>query len=92
MAELFANVGRRSGKLLFTANRICELINNHQTVAVCDVDGMHEVAPIVRCKDCKYGLQRINAVCEPCIECHKSSSWHSHDLNWFCADGEEKET
>ena len=92
MAELFANVGRKSGKLLFTANRICELINNHQTVAVCDVDGIHEVAPIVRCKDCEYRGNKKKCILAFVVDKQGLPvSFYDNNGQWFCADGKAKE-
>lgn len=46
---------------------------------------------IVRCKDCRFGVKRLDALRNECIECHKYTSWHTHNLEHFCADGKLKE-
>ena len=43
---------------------------------------------LVRCKDCKYGVPRIDALRNPCIKCEKHPIYHP--LDWFCADWERR--
>ena len=75
---------RRNGKTLETAERICEMINDHKTVAIIGVDGMNEVAPIVRCEDCGYSF------CEGFVRerlyCEKHPELGEIKGDWFCAD------
>ena len=75
---------RRNGmKALLHAEKICEAINKGKTVNVVSIDGMVEVAPIVRCKDCKHYLsgRLFNCAIYNIAKGEK----------WFCADGETKE-
>ena len=43
---------------------------------------------IIRCKDCRFGVERIDELRNPCIKCEKHPIYHP--LEWFCADGEKK--
>lgn len=70
-------------KALLAAERICDAINNGHTVGVVSIDGMVEVAPIVRCKDCKHYLSDRLFNCT----IHNIAKGEK----WFCADGEAKE-
>ena len=45
---------------------------------------------LVHCKDCRFGVKRLDALRSECIECHRYSAWYSHNLDHFCADGERK--
>ena len=48
--------------------------------------------PVVRCKDCKHG--KIHGIDVECVA-HEEVGYDPepwHPLDWFCADGEQKET
>lgn len=55
-----------------------------------------DVEPVVRCKDCKYGVPTKNGLLNDMIACENKdspcgySSWLCQ-LDWFCADGERRE-
>ena len=55
-----------------------------------------DVAPVVRCKDCKYGVPTKNGFLNDMIACENEdspcgySSWLCQP-DWFCADGERRE-
>ncbi len=52
-----------------------------------------DAVPVVRCKDCKYGQYCTDG--ETTYQCFK---WNSnefgalHEQDWFCADGERRDT
>lgn len=54
-----------------------------------------DVAPVVRCKDCKYGVPTKNGFLDDMIACENKdspcgySSWLCQP-DWFCADGESR--
>ena len=50
-----------------------------------------DISTIVRCKDCRFGVKRLDALRNECIECHKYTSWHTYNLDHFCSDGKRKE-
>ena len=56
----------------------------------------NDIVEVVRCKDCKYSIENVHST-SPNYKyfCEKTSA-HSHidyhSENWFCADGERKET
>ena len=60
------------------------------TVTVTDVPTV-EYAPVVRCKDCKYGI--TYGIIDGFVLCSKPYTERGnamHRLYWFCADGEVK--
>ena len=49
-----------------------------------------ELVRVVRCKDCKYGEETINAKGEQMIKCGgEFPDWLRYP-DWFCADGEKR--
>lgn len=47
-----------------------------------------DVAPVVRCKDCKHGTRLVcDLAGNEGIECRHGNV--THRLDWFCADGAE---
>ena len=46
-----------------------------------------DAVPIIRCKDCKFS-EKINSV----YLCGKSREFVVHKSDWFCADGERKDS
>ena len=51
-----------------------------------------DVLPLVLCKDCKHG--KIHGIDVECVA-HEEVGYDPepwHPLDWFCADGEQKET
>ena len=45
-----------------------------------------DVAPVVRCKDCKHGTRLVcDLAGNEYIECRHGNI--AHRLDWFCADG-----
>ena len=49
-----------------------------------------DAIPVVRCKDCKYGEETINAKGERMIKCGgEFPDWLRYP-DWFCNDGERK--
>ena len=57
-------------------------------------DGRRAMGNIVRCKDCKYGVNTTNILGENRVKCDLSNSFVYQDItlppDWYCADGEEK--
>lgn len=51
--------------------------------------------PVVRCKDCVYGMVFKNVHGEQKIDCmspgHNGTYVEAHKLNWFCADGRKRD-
>ena len=60
--------------------------NNCENCAIAIEDRQH----VVRCKDCKYSSGRCLGVYIQFIMCGKTGGIHKDD--WFCADGEMRET
>ena len=62
---------------------------------ICYIDEYGELEPskeLVRCKDCKHG--KIHGIDVECVA-HEEVSYDPepwHPLDWFCADGERKES
>lgn len=50
-----------------------------------------EYVPVVRCKDCKYSNQLDNSNYFICSKPFASNR-EAHTADWFCADGEHKES
>ena len=49
-----------------------------------------DVAPVVRCKDCKHGTRLVcDLAGNEGIECRHGNI--AHRLDWFCADGAKNE-
>lgn len=56
---------------------------------------LKEQTEIVRCKDCCYGEPTKNGAGNDCIKCNNDDLWLDGDLHlpdWFCADGENRES
>lgn len=51
---------------------------------------LKEQPQIVRCKDCKRSGGRGRGIYCQFIECENTGTFHKDD--WFCADGERKES
>ena len=54
----------------------------------------YQIANVVRCKDCKYGVKAKNGLKQDVIECNNSDlsmMGDCHFPNWYCADGEPKD-
>ena len=52
-------------------------------------DKPHE---LVRCKDCKHGYKTPENGFIFCMKPHQEPGSASHSQDWFCADGERKDT
>lgn len=53
-------------------------------------DGSYKIEryrELIRCKDCKQGVESYKG---DAMLCNKNGRYHG--LDWFCADGERKET
>ena len=51
-----------------------------------------DVVPVVRCRDCIHGTPDINRRGEPRILCAVGSEFMLHEIEWFCADGQRRES
>ena len=77
--------GQRAGRIFATAGKIVAAINSGYKAIIRTPNGSTEVAAIVRCKDCKWFLQRF--VSEG--RCIKNGNEY-HKPDWYCADGERR--
>jgi len=75
----------------FEANRIMDCIK-----AVKDLPAV-DAAPVVRCKDCKFGKLCIDADGHSLIQCNNPNyptanveTWPL-ELDWYCAGGERRD-
>lgn len=65
--------------------------------AMLEVQPAVDAAPVVRCKDCKFGEPETNAAGENAIMCQNKQNplgfeeWIMPE-NWYCADGERRES
>lgn len=77
--------------------RYCTCLDSGQIGEILDNIPAADVAPVVRCKDCKHYVP-----VEDEMVCVKDADWcvedgcyygftESHDADWFCADGERKD-
>lgn len=60
-----------------------------------DYMALHDIVPVIRCKDCKYSYAMITSKSKDGQErwirfCDKHKNWYPKD-DWFCADGEREE-
>jgi len=48
-----------------------------------------DAVPVVRCRDCKYGMPDEDA-CDYKLEitCVRDIVWEAHDPDWYCPRGE----
>ena len=73
----------------------------NNTIGCDDWQSKDKYVPVVRCKDCKHWHEGIDwcdhhshftdsdgAFCHP----YESSDWKMFDADYFCADGENRET
>ena len=52
--------------------------------------GFRQMVELVRCKDCKHFIKTANDAIGHCTK--DISCWIFRNDDWFCADGERKET
>ena len=103
-----SKVGRGIGKTISLAQHICDVINEGKMCSVIAEGRFTEVAPIVRCKDCKHRPKVVEekdsvGVMEtyyefpddskcPCQNTNDQYYSWCPDDDWFCADGERAVT
>ena len=93
--------GMKNGKIRFCYEigeapcRACDIGDTVEYFLDEDISPTVDAVPVVRCKDCKFGEGCQNAKGMEMIACFNDDVFlepEIHEPDWFCGDGEKKQS